>query len=93
MPETLQYITGLVLWTMTLADYLTDQLFELNRILNVPDSFDVDLLREQGSFSPLLPSSSVCTVVSDISYLCSHQVARDSSHPALDESISPPLQL
>ena len=45
-PDVLQYITNLTAWYMKLTDYVMDQIFELNRVLDTVDGdVDMDVLR------------------------------------------------
>ncbi|MCJ1388619.1 mediator complex subunit [Xylographa bjoerkii] len=46
-PEIMQAMVGLARWSMTLTDYIVDQLFELNRCIDPDQGFDMNTIREE----------------------------------------------
>ena len=40
-------LVGLTSWSVLLNEYIIDQLFELNRQLDVSDDFDIEALRDK----------------------------------------------
>jgi hypothetical protein len=53
--DVLAALVGLTSWSVLLNEYIIDQLFALNRQLDVSDDFDIEALRDRRKVHPRAP--------------------------------------